>query len=44
MRGHFSRLLETLLNAVESEAIREVRMRLSESRARFLMGEAKAAS
>jgi len=39
MRGHFSRLVETLLNAVESEAIREVRMRLSESRARFLIGD-----
>lgn len=36
MRGHFSRLLETLLTAVENEAIREVRVRLSESRARFL--------
>lgn len=35
MRLHFSRLLEALLAAAENEAIRQVKLQLSESRTRF---------
>lgn len=39
MRQHFSRLLESMLNATEQREIQELKRRSAESRARFLMSE-----
>ena len=36
MRKHFTRLLESMLDVTERRAIRDVRQKASESRARFL--------
>ena len=36
MRGHFSRLLEALLDASEQQAIEEAKKRSEENRQRFL--------